>query len=103
MIAEPVRLAVDRSMAVPPGRIVATGHVKVEDVILVNRSRMAVGDIEAAYQKRLQLGDHSPWPCPRGHWQDDRFVIVDGRHEYLAALALGHSHVLVAWITDPQG
>ena len=54
---------------------------------------MTIGDIRGAYEKRLQLGDHQSWPCPRGHWEGEprksRFVIVDGRHEYLAAVALG--------------
>jgi len=59
---------------------------------------MSIGDVDRAYQKRLQLGDRQPWPCPRGHWEGDRFVIVDGRHEYVSCLMLGIEWVLVAWV-----
>ncbi|HEX2020262.1 MAG TPA: hypothetical protein VGO17_15110 [Aurantimonas sp.] len=84
----------------PAGHVVRTGYVPVFDVILACRDRMAVGDVDRAYQKRLQLGSRQPWPCPRGHWQGNRFVIVDGRHEYVATLMLGLSHILVAWIEE---
>ncbi len=93
----PVVIAEDRSLAVPPGRTIRTGYVAVEQVRLACRERMAVGDVDRAYQRRLQLGEHQPWPCPRGHWEGDRFVVVDGRHDFVAALMLGLSHVLVAW------
>ncbi|MER8811414.1 hypothetical protein [Mesorhizobium sp. M0965] len=95
-MAEPSFTA-DRSMVVPPGHIVETGYVPVEDVILACRERMAIGDVNTAYQKRLQLGACQSWPPPRGHWQGNRFVLVDGRHEFIAALMLGQSHLLVAW------
>lgn len=98
----PLTFAVDRGMAVPAGAVVRTGYVAIEDVRLACRDRMAVGDVEAAYRKRLQLGDRQPWPPPRGHWQGDRFVILDGRHEYVSALMLGFSHILVAWIEAPN-
>jgi hypothetical protein len=95
-------LAVDRGMAVPPGHVVRTGYVAIERIVLGCRDRMAVGDVEAAYRKRLQLGDHQPWPCPRGVWREDgRFEIHDGRHEVVAALMLGCEHVLVAWEECP--
>lgn len=97
-MAEPVSIALDRSMLVEPGRVVKTGYVDVFVCKLACRERMAVGDVAGAYQKLLQLGANSSWPCPRGHWEGERFVIVDGRHEYVAALMLGRSHLLVAWI-----
>lgn len=97
----PVSLVEDRSIEVRPGHKVVTDYVRVEDVILACRERMAVGDVSVAYQKRLQLGASQPWPCPRGYWEDTRFVIVDGRHEYVATLMLGHSHILVAWVEKP--
>ncbi|VWX51772.1 hypothetical protein [Novosphingobium sp. 9U] len=95
---EPVFTAEDRSIAVPPGHVIRTDYVHVDAVKLACRARMAVGDVDRAYQKRLQLGDRQPWPCPRGHWEGDRFVIVDGRHEFVAALMLGIEWVLVAWV-----
>lgn len=94
----PVAIAEDRSLAVPPGHVVRTGYVAVESVTLACRERMAPGDVKAAYERLLQLGGHQPWPSPRGHWEGERFVIVDGRHQYVASLMLGLTHVLVAWI-----
>lgn len=93
-------VAQDRGMAVPPGQIVRTGYVDIWQIKLACRDRMAVGDVDAAYRRRLQLGDRQPWPPPYGYWQDDRFVIVDGRHEFIACMMLGLSHVLVAWLAD---
>lgn len=98
MKIEPVFTTEDRSIAVPPGHVIRTDYVHVDQVKLACRARMAVGDVDRAYQKRLQLGDRQPWPCPRGHWEGDRFVIVDGRHEYVATLMLGLEWVLVAWV-----
>lgn len=88
----------DRSLLVPQGHVIKTGYVDVFKVRLACRERMAVGDIDHAYQKRLQAGERHPWPCPNGEWDGDTFVIHDGRHEWLATVALGHSHMLVAWI-----
>lgn len=97
MSMQPIMMAEDRSLAVPPGDTIRTGYVHVDQVKLACRARMAVGDVDRAYQRRLQLGDHQPWPCPRGYWEGDRFVIVDGRHDTVAAMMLGLEHILVAW------
>jgi hypothetical protein len=59
---------------------------------------MSVGDVDRAFQKLLQAGAESPFPCPNGTWDGDEFVIADGRHEYIAALMLGKTHILVAWL-----
>lgn len=94
---EPVRVAEDRSLSIPPGHRIETGYVHVDQIKFACRARMAIGDVEKAYAKRLQLGSHQPWPCPRGHWEGDRFVVIDGRHECTAAIMLGHEWILVAW------
>ena len=97
----PIFHAEDRSLAVPPGRYVVTGYVETAALKLANRARMAVGDVDLAYQRRLQLGDHQPWPCPRGEWEGEpfasRFVVIDGRHDAVAAMMLGQDFVLCAW------
>ncbi|WP_018261343.1 hypothetical protein [Methylobacterium sp. WSM2598] len=93
----PILFAEDRSLAVPPGRRVVTGYVHVDQIVLGCRARMAIGDVDRAYQRRLQLGDHQPWPCPRGEWVGERFQVIDGRHDCVAALMLGLEHILVAW------
>jgi hypothetical protein len=93
---------IDRSLAVRPGQIVKTGYVDVFKCRLACRERMAVGDVAGAYQKLLQLGENSAWPCPNGHWDGQQFVIHDGRHEYVAAVMLGRTHLFVAWLDSPQ-
>lgn len=99
----PVAIAADRSMAVPAGHIVKTAYVPVEAIRMACRERMAVGDVDRAYQKKLQLGSQSSWPCPNGRWLNDTtFELHDGRHEFIATLMLGHTHLLVAWIEDEQ-
>lgn len=88
----------DRSLIVKPGQIVRTGYVDVFQCRLACRERMAVGDVDRAYQRVLQRGEDCSWPCPNGHWEGDRFIIEDGRHEWTASVMLGKSHILVAWI-----
>lgn len=95
-----VAIAEDRTMAVPPGHFVRTGYVAVENVKLACRDRMTPGDVKVAYERLLQLGDHQPWPAPCGHWKDDRFIVVDGRHQFIASLMLGKTHIFVAWLDD---
>jgi hypothetical protein len=92
--------AVDRSLLVGAGQVVRTDYVDVFKCRLACRDRMAVGDVAGAYQKLLQVGDASVWPCPNGHWEGDTFVIHDGRHEYVAALMLGRTHLFVAWLSE---
>lgn len=97
-----VAFAVDRSLLVRPGERIRTAWVDVERVSLACKARMAVGDVAAAYQRLLQQGDAAAWPPPNGHWLGDeaagRFVIEDGRHEYVASLMLGRERILVAWV-----
>lgn len=88
-------------MSVPQGHKVVTGYVDTFNVTLACRASMAVGDVSNSYQKLLQMGSNQPWPCPNGMWKPDgKFEIHDGRHEYVASLMLGKSHILVAWIEE---
>ena len=98
----PLLVAQDRAIAVPQGWTVSTGYVDVFKVRLACRARMAVGDVDRAYQKRLQAGDAQPFPCPNGEWDGDEFELHDGRHEWVAAVMLGQSHLLVAWLVPPS-
>jgi hypothetical protein len=77
-----------------------TGYVRVDRVRLACRDRMALGDVAEKYNRRLQLGDSQPWPCPRGHWDGETFVIIDGRHDYVACLMLGLEYILVCWVVN---
>lgn len=96
----PVSVALDRSLVVPNGRLVLTRWVSVWRCELACRDRMAVGDVQIAYNRLIQQDGHALWPLPTGRWNDDgsKFIIHDGRHEYIAALMLGHTHILVAWV-----
>lgn len=96
-------VAEDRGMAIPPGAIVRTQYVPIETIVLACRDRMAVGDVERAMRRRMACAPAQPWPCARGEWRGDRFAVIDGRHDTLAALMLGVEHVLVAWIEMPNG
>lgn len=97
-MSAPVSFALDRSMKVPPGHIVKTGYVDVFKIKLACRDRMAVGDVGAAYQKLLQLGDHEQFPCPTGKWKGKIFELHDGRHQWVASIMLGKTHMLVSWV-----
>ena len=101
MTAQPILHAEDRSFAVPPGAVIRTDYVDVFRCRLGCRARMAMGDVNTAYQRRLQLAHSQPWPCPKGHWDGDVFVIEDGRHDWVASVMLGQSHILVAWVEAP--
>ena len=96
-------VAEDRGMVVPAGAKVVTEYVAVETLALGCRDRMSVGDVERAMQRRMAAAPGQPWPCPRGEWRGDgRFVVIDGRHEVVAAWMLGCSHVLVARIEPAE-
>jgi len=99
-MSEPVKIALDRTMVVPAGKTVKTDYVRIDNVRLACRERMAVGDVAAAYQRVLQFsgGGNQAWPCPTGFWDGERFVIQDGRHEYVASLMIGLEYILVAWV-----
>lgn len=96
-------VAEDRGMTVPQSAVVKTGYVAVEAVSLKCRDRMAVGDVQSAMSRRMAAAPGQPWPCPVGEWDGERFYISDGRHEYIAALMLGCTHILVAWIDPAAG
>lgn len=92
-------VAVDRAFSVPAGHIVKTASVDVFRCRLANRARIGVGDIEHAYHKRLNAGEAAhPFPCPNGEWDGETFIIHDGRHEWIATVALGYPKILVAWV-----
>lgn len=101
-MTEPVRLAEDRTLSVPPGALVKTAYVPLENIRMACRDRMALGDVERAHNRQLQLGDHQAWPPPVGRWEAGTFVLTDGRHAFIAALMLGMPKLLVAWVATPE-
>jgi len=100
---EPIAIAEDRSISVPPGQIIRTGYVSTDLVTMACRDRMTPGDVKQAYDRLIQMGDHQPHPSPYGYWHGPRFVIIDGRHQFISSLMLGKTHILVAWLDDNAG
>jgi len=60
---------------------------------LGTRLLMSPEAVEKKFRRLLNIGDCAPWPPIVGHWENGRFVVCDGRHDYLAALmgATGYS------------
>jgi hypothetical protein len=94
--------AQDRSLSVRPSQVVRTAWIDIDQAKLGNRSRMAVGDVEGSFRKLLCLGDNAPFPSIVGHWEADRFVVCDGRHEFIASLMMGRERLFVAWLEDGE-
>jgi hypothetical protein len=92
----------DRSMVIQPDEIVVTAWVPVDQCVIGCRDRMDFAAIERAGRRLLQIGRAQTWPPIVGTWEGigsvtQRFIVLDGRHEFLAALALGREKVFVAW------
>lgn len=94
----PLLVAEDRGLAVPLGALVVTAYVPIHRIRMACRERMAVGDVDRAYQRLLQSAPSQPWPPPVGSWEGETFVVADGRHAYVAALMLGFAALFVAWV-----
>lgn len=95
-----VRVFEDRSMLVLPHQRVETAWVDIDCCRLGCRVAMSPEAVEKKYRRLFQQGDGAPWPPIVGHWEGPRFVVCDGRHEYLAALMLGRNLLFVAWLVD---
>ena len=94
-----VRVAEDRSLCVQPKEVVKTAWINIDLCVLGNRTRMTPEAVEKKWRMLLQQGEGARWPCPNGYWREDgRFVVCDGRHEYLASLMHGREQLLVAWL-----
>jgi hypothetical protein len=95
-----VLVAEDRSMCVQPHQVVHTAWVDIDQCRLGCRVPMSPDSVEKKYRRLLNLGDCAPWPPIVGHWDGGRFVVDDGRHEYLASLMLGRERLFVCWLDD---
>lgn len=90
----------DRSLFVQPTQHVRTAWISIDRCRMGCRERMDFAAIERAGRRYVQAGECQMWPPVVGHWDGERFVVCDGRHEYLALLALGRDKLLVAWLAD---
>jgi hypothetical protein len=93
-----VVVAEDRSMCVQPHQLVRTAWVDIDLCRLGFRMPMSPEAVEKKYRRLLNIGDCAPWPPIVGHWEDGRFVVCDGRHDYLAALMMGRDKLFVCWL-----
>lgn len=91
-------------MCVRPDQVVRAEWVHVDQCVLGSRERMTPEAVEKKWRKLLQQGEAASWPPIVGHWDRDsqavRFVVDDGRHEFLAALMIGRERVLVCWLEE---
>lgn len=85
-------------MCIQPEQHVRTAWIDIDRCVLGCRVRMSPEAVEKKYRRLLALGEAAPWPPVVGHWRVDRFVVDDGRHEYLAALMLGRTRLFVCWL-----
>src|SRR5690242_6326972 len=93
-------VAEDRSMCVQQYQVVETAWVDIDLCKLGSRSMMSPEAVERKFRRLLNIGDAAPWPPVVGHWQGPRFVVDDGRHDFLAALMLGREKLFVCWLQD---
>jgi hypothetical protein len=91
---------------VPAGWLEETAYVPAHRIRLGDTSRIDPAALREVYNRIAGVSHHSPGtqlsPCPKGFWEKgedgvDTFVIVDGRHRFLAYLMLGYRHILVRW------
>jgi hypothetical protein len=90
----------ERSMLVQRHQKVETAWIDIDLCRLGCRVPMSPEAVEKKYRRLLQQGDGAPWPPVVGHWDGPRFVVCDGRHEYVASLCLGRERLFVAWLVD---
>lgn len=91
----------DRDIWVQPGQYVRTEWIDINLCVLGCRRRMDFAAIERAGRKLLQQGECQSIRAIVGRWHHSgRFIVDDGRHEFLAALALGRQRLLVSWLAE---
>lgn len=93
-----LRIPEDRATVVPPGHVLRTAYVSTDEIVLANRTPMAVGDVQVAMDRLRAASPGQPWPCPLGRWSGQTFEVYDGRHAFIAALMLGYRTLLVGWL-----
>jgi hypothetical protein len=93
-----VIVAEDRTMCVQPHQLVRTAWVDIDLCRLGFRVPMSPEAVEKKFRRLLNIGECAPWPPVVGHWEGGRFVVDDGRHDYLAALMLGRDKLFVCWL-----
>ena len=90
-------------MCVQPHQLVRTAWVDIDLCRLGFWMAMSPEAVEKKFRRLLNIGDCAPWPPVVGHWEDGRFLVDDGRHDYLAALMIGRDKLFVCWLeTAPE-
>jgi hypothetical protein len=99
----PIAVFEDRSISVGPNQHVMTAWVHIDKCKLGCRVQMSPEAVEKKFRKLLNMGECAAFPPIVGHWENGRFVVDDGRHEYLASLMLGREKVFVGWLVEESG
>lgn len=89
---------VDRSLVIDPKHHVRTAWIDIDLCVIGNRAQMSPEAVEKSFRRLLSQGDCGSWPPVNGHWLGKRFIVCDGRHEYIASLMLGRKNLFVAWV-----
>ncbi|MDT7953498.1 MAG: hypothetical protein RQ966_18505 [Acetobacteraceae bacterium] len=92
----------DRSLSVRPGQVVRTAWIDIDLCRLGCRVPMAPEAVEKKFRRLLCLGENAAWPPIVGHWDRERFVVCDGRHELLANLMIGRERIFVCWLMPTE-
>lgn len=88
----------DKSLSVPPGQKVVVDYVHVDNVVLACKDKMCIASVKEKYELILQNAPNSIYPTPIGEWRGDKFVLIDGRHTFVAYVINGYQWVLVSWL-----
>jgi hypothetical protein len=98
-----VLVAEDRAFRVSANETVKVEWVDIDRCQLGNRTPMSPEAVEKKWRTLLNNNGEECWPPVRGRWEGDRFVILDGRHHYVASLMFGRTEILVAWKEPRNG
>jgi hypothetical protein len=85
-------------MCVQPHQVVRTAWVDIDLCKLGSLLPMSPEAVEKKFRRLMNIGYCAPWSPIVGHWESGRFVVCDGRNDYLAALMMGSDRVFVCWL-----
>ena len=90
----------DRSMCIQPDQLVRSGWIDINCCKVGSHVQMSPEAVEKKWRRLLQQGEAACWPPIVGHWEGERFVVCDGRHEFIASLMIGRTKIYVAWLEN---
>jgi hypothetical protein len=86
---------------VPPGKVLRYGYVEHGRIGFNQYGGIYLPAVQRHLDALVNIGGGAqPSECPYGRWDGERFVILDGRHRYTAAVIAGFRHLLVRWLEE---